>query len=80
MDELLLSLISGISNGAVYGLVGPGPGDHLPVHRRRELRHRARSRSACMYLASSLTGAGIPLALALLAGIAVVRTDRRRRA
>ena len=66
----MLSLISGISNGAVYGLVGLGL---VIIYRSTDVVNFAIGTIAlaCMYLASSLTGAGLPLALALLAGIAV---------
>jgi branched-chain amino acid transport system permease protein len=68
MNELLLSLISGISNGAVYGLIGLGL---VIIYRSTDVVNFAVGTIAlaCMYLASSLTGAGVPLALALLAGI-----------
>ena len=70
MDELLLSLISGISNGAVYGLVGLGL---VIIYRSTDVVNFAIGTIAlaCMYLASSITSAGVPVALALLAGIAV---------
>jgi branched-chain amino acid transport system permease protein len=70
MDELVLSLISGISNGAVYGLVGLGL---VIIYRSTDVVNFAIGTIAlaCMYLASSLHSAGVPLALALLAGIAV---------
>ncbi|MDX6645090.1 MAG: peptidoglycan-N-acetylglucosamine deacetylase [Miltoncostaeaceae bacterium] len=70
MDELLLSLISGVSNGAVYGLIGLGL---VIIYRSTDVVNFAVGTIAlaCMYLASSLTGSGVPLALALLAGIGV---------
>jgi branched-chain amino acid transport system permease protein len=70
MDELLLSLISGVSNGAVYGLIGLGL---VIIYRSTDVVNFAAGTIAlaCMYLASSLTGSGVPLALALLAGIGV---------
>jgi branched-chain amino acid transport system permease protein len=70
MDELLLSLISGISNGAVYGLVGLGL---VIIYRSTDVVNFAIGTMAlaCMYLVSSLNGAGIPLGLAVIAGIAV---------
>jgi branched-chain amino acid transport system permease protein len=69
MDELLLSLISGISNGAVYGLVGLGL---VIIYRSTDVVNFAVGTIALagMYLASSLQGSGLPLALAMLAGIA----------
>jgi branched-chain amino acid transport system permease protein len=69
MEELLLSVISGISNGAVYGLVGLGL---VIIYRSTDVMNFAAGTMAlgCMYLASSMGSAGVPLALALLAGIA----------
>ena len=59
MNELLLSLISGISNGAVYGLVGLGL---VIIYRSTDVVNFAIGTMAlvCMYLALSLNGAGHP--------------------
>jgi branched-chain amino acid transport system permease protein len=69
MSEFWLSLISGISNGAVYGLVGLGL---VIIYRSTDVMNFAIGTIAlgCMYLALGINAAGIPLALALLAGIA----------
>ena len=69
MDEFLLSVISGISNGAVYGLVGLGL---VIIYRSTDVMNFAIGTIAlgCMYLALGINSAGIPLAFALLAGIA----------
>jgi branched-chain amino acid transport system permease protein len=69
MEELLLSVISGISNGAVYGLVGLGL---VIIYRSTDVMNFAAGTMALggMYLAASMGSAGVPLALALLAGIA----------
>src|SRR5256886_5819649 len=70
MDQLLLSIISGVSNGAVYGLVGLGL---VIIYRSTDVMNFAAGTMAlgCMYLASGLHGAGVPLALAVVAGITV---------
>jgi|SRR5215207_2122741 branched-chain amino acid transport system permease protein len=70
MDELLLSVISGISSGAVYGLVGLGL---VIIYRSTDVMNFAIGTIAlaCMYLALSVHNAGIPLAFAILVGIAV---------
>jgi branched-chain amino acid transport system permease protein len=69
MDEFLLSIISGISNGAVYGLVGLGL---VIIYRSTDVVNFAAGTMALasMYLVASIGSAGVPLALALLAGIA----------
>jgi branched-chain amino acid transport system permease protein len=69
MSEFLLSLVSGISNGAVYGLVGLGL---VIIYRSTDVMNFAIGTIAlgCMYLALGINAAGIPLAFALLAGIA----------
>jgi branched-chain amino acid transport system permease protein len=69
MDEFLLSIISGISNGAVYGLVGLGL---VIIYRSTDVVNFAAGTMALasMYLVASMGSAGVPLALALLAGIA----------
>jgi branched-chain amino acid transport system permease protein len=70
MSEFLLSVINGISSGAVYGLVGLGL---VIIYRSTDVMNFAIGTIAlaCMYLASGLSSSGVPLALALLAGIAV---------
>ena len=67
-DELVLSLIAGLSNGAIYGLVGLGL---VIIYRSTGVVNFAIGTIAlaCMYLASSLNRAGLPLALAVFAGI-----------
>ena len=77
MNEFWLSLISGISNGAVYGLVGLGL---VIIYRSTDVVNFAIGTIAlgCMYLALSVNEAGIPLALALLAGIVVCSAGRGR--
>jgi branched-chain amino acid transport system permease protein len=69
MDELLLSIISGISNGAVYGLIGLGL---VIIYRSTDVMNFAIGSLglAAMYLASSIHNGGTPLAIAILAAIA----------
>src|SRR5215203_5360798 len=69
MDEFLLSIISGISNGAVYGLVGLGL---VIIYRSTDVMNFAIGSIALgsMYLASSIHNGGAPLAIAVLIAIA----------
>ena len=59
MSEFLLSLISGISNGAVYGLVGLGL---VIIYRSTDVMNFAIGTIAlgCMYLALGINAAGHP--------------------
>jgi branched-chain amino acid transport system permease protein len=68
MEELLLSLISGISNGAVYGLVGLGL---VIIYRSTDVMNFAIGSIALagMYLASSIHNGGAPLAIAVVIAI-----------
>src|SRR2546423_13490250 len=70
MDQLLLSVISGVSNGAVYGLVGLGL---VIIYRSTDVMNFAAGTMAlgCMYLAAGGHAAGGPLALPVVAGITV---------
>lgn len=70
MDQLLITLIAGIANGAVYGLVGLGL---VIIFRSTDVMNFAMASMATMaaYVALSINGAGVPLILALLAAVAL---------
>jgi branched-chain amino acid transport system permease protein len=68
VDQLLITVISGIANGAVYGLVGLGL---VIIFRSTDVMNFAMASMAAMasYVALSLFGAGIALVVALFAAV-----------
>ena len=68
MNQFVLSLVSGIASGAVYGLMGLGL---VIIYRSTDVVNFAVASMAlaAMYLAASLHGAGVAVALALLIGV-----------
>lgn len=69
MDQFLITVLSGVANGAVYGLVGLGL---VIIFQSTDVMNFAMAAMATMasYVALSLYGAGVALVLAL--GLAVV--------
>jgi branched-chain amino acid transport system permease protein len=68
VDQLLITVISGIANGAVYGLVGLGL---VIIFRSTDVMNFAMASMAALasFVALSLFGAGIPLVIALLGAV-----------
>jgi branched-chain amino acid transport system permease protein len=68
VDQLLITVISGIANGAVYGLVGLGL---VIIFRSTDVMNFAMASMAALaaYVALSLFGAGVPLVVALLGAV-----------
>jgi branched-chain amino acid transport system permease protein len=68
VNEFVLSLVGGIASGAVYGLMGLGL---VIIYRSTDVVNFAVASMAlaAMYLAATLHGAGVAVALALLIGV-----------
>jgi branched-chain amino acid transport system permease protein len=68
VDQLLITVISGIANGAVYGLVGLGL---VIIFRSTDVMNFAMASMAALasFVALSLFGAGVPLVIALLGAV-----------
>jgi branched-chain amino acid transport system permease protein len=70
VDQLLVTVISGLANGAVYGLVGLGL---VIVFRSTDVMNFAMASMAVLsaYVALNLNASGLPVVWALLAGVAL---------
>lgn len=68
MDQLLITVIGGIANGAVYGLIGLGL---VIIFRSTDVMNFALATMATVaaYVALSLSGAGMPLILAAVVAV-----------
>lgn len=68
MDQFALNIVGGIASGAVYGLIGLGL---VIIYRSTDVVNFAVASMAlaAMYLAASVHGAGVAVALALLIGV-----------
>ena len=69
MDQLLVTVLSGVSNGAVYGLVGLGL---VIIFQSTDVMNFAMAAMATTagYVALSMVDAGVALALALMIAVA----------